>query len=112
MTMQNPTPPASGLPPMEMPENLEPLYSNLARISHTPSEIVLDFSRILPAQPRLVVLARVVMSPVGAKLLMRALAENISRYEASFGEVKLPGESGLAEDLFKGVHPPKPPEGS
>ncbi len=109
MTTQ-PANPGSGMPPLEMPDDLEPLYSNLARISHTPSEIILDFSRMLPAQPRFTVLARILMSPVGAKLLLRALAENLSRYEAAFGEVQLPGDSGLASDLFKQVHPPKPPE--
>ena len=49
MTQENPNP-VSGMPPMETPEDLEPLYSNLARISHTPSEIIIDFSRMLPAQ--------------------------------------------------------------
>jgi hypothetical protein len=109
---QQPNIPASNLPPMEMPEDLEPLYSNLARISHTPAEIIVDFSRMLPAQARFKVLARVILSPIGAKFLLRALGENIARYEASFGGIQLPGESGLAGDLFKQVHPPKPPEES
>lgn len=109
---QQPVNPVSGMPPLEMPDDLEPLYSNLARISHTPSEIIIDFSRMLPAQPKFEVLARILMSPMGAKLLLRALAENLSRYEAAFGEVSLPGETGLAGDLFNKVHPPKPPEGS
>jgi hypothetical protein len=47
------------------------------------------------------------MSPLGAKLLYRALAENLARYEAAFGEIKVPGESTLADHLF---HPPAPPE--
>jgi hypothetical protein len=111
MTQQNANP-VSNMPPMETPEDLEPVYSNLARISHTPSEIIIDFSRMLPAQPKFKVLSRILMAPVGAKLLLRALAENISRYEAAFGEVQLPGDSGLAGDLFKQVHPPKSPEGS
>lgn len=102
--------PAPGIPSMELSENLEPVYSNLARISHTPSEIVVDFSRFLPGQTRLQVLARVLLSPVGAKLLLRALAENIARYEAAFGEIHLPGSSGLADDLFRQVHPPEPPK--
>lgn len=102
--------PPLGLPPMELPDELEPVYSNLARISHTPSELAVDFSRILPGQKRLTVLVRVLLSPVGAKLLLRALAENIARYEAAFGEIYLPGDSGLAEDLFRSVHPPEPPK--
>lgn len=102
--------PAPSLPPFELPENIEPVYSNLARISHTPSELVIDFSRFLPGQARMPVLARVLLSPVGAKLLLRALSENIARYEAAFGEIRLPGDSGLANDLFRQVHPPEPPE--
>lgn len=109
---QQPQNPVSGLPPMEMPDDLEPVYSNLARISHTPAEIVIDFSRMLPADPKFKVLSRIIMSPVGAKMLFRALGENIARYESVFGELPLPGDSGLADGLFKGVHPPKPPEGT
>jgi len=102
--------PLPGLPPMELPDELVPVYSNLARISHTPSELAVDFARILPGQKKLPVLVRVLLSPVGAKLLLRALAENIARYEATFGEIHLPGDSGLANDLFKSVHPPEPPK--
>ena len=99
-----------GMPPMELPLDLAPLYSNLARISHTPSEIILDFSRMLPGESRLAVMARVLMSPIGAKLLLRALAENVARYEATFGAINLPGTTGLADDLFKNIHPPEPPK--
>jgi hypothetical protein len=106
----DPRNPAPGLPPMELPDGLEPVYCNLARISHTPSELIVDFSRILPGQSRLPVLTRVLLSPVGAKLLLRALAENIARYEAAFGEINLPRDSGLASDLFRQVHPPEPPK--
>ncbi len=109
MTEQTTRNPAS-IPPLDLPEDLQPVYSNVTRISHTPSEIILDFTRILPAETRLKVLSRIVMSPVAAKLLHRALTENIARYENTFGEIRTPGESPLANDLFKGVHPPKPPE--
>ncbi|MBA4375447.1 MAG: DUF3467 domain-containing protein [Anaerolinea sp.] len=95
---------------MDMPEGLEPVYSNIARISHTPTEIIVDFSRLLPAELRFKVLSRIIMSPVGAKLLYRALGENISRYESAFGEIHIPGDSPLADDLFRQVHPPKNPE--
>ncbi len=53
------------------------------------------------------VISRVLMSPLGAKLFLRALAENLSRYEAAFGEVHVPGDSNLASDLFRGVQPPE-----
>ena len=47
------------------------------------------------------------MSPLGAKLLQRALAENLARYEAAFGEIKVPGQNSLADFLFKPPAPPK-----
>jgi len=109
MTNQTPQNPAS-IPPIDLPESLEPIYTNITRISHTPSELVLDFARLLPAETRFKILARIIVSPISAKLLYRALGENISRYESAFGEIRIPGDSPLANDLFKGVHPPKSPE--
>ena len=110
MTNQVPQNPAS-IPPIDLPEGLEPVYSNVTRISHTPSEMVLDFTRLLPADSHFKVLARIILSPLGAKLLYRALGDNIARYEAAFGEIRVPGDSALANDLFRGVHPPKNPGG-
>lgn len=96
---------------MELPEDLEPVYSNVARISHTPSDFVLDFTRVLPGQANARVLTRLVMSPVGTKLFLRALVENLARYEAAFGEITLPpGDPGLAGTLFRRVQPPDSPE--
>ena len=98
-------PPAPGFI-MELPDDLQPVYSNVARISHTPFDFVLDFSQALPAQPHSKVLARVIMAPAGAKLFLRALTENIARYESIFGEITLPkGDTGLAHDLFRRVQP-------
>jgi hypothetical protein len=50
------------------------------------------------------------MTPLSAKLLVRALTENLARYEAAFGEIKLPSNSSLAENLFRRFEPPEPPE--
>lgn len=100
-----PTPPLQ----MDLPETLKPVYSNMARISHTPSEIVVDFGCLLPGTTGNPVLSRVLMSPIGAKLFIRALAENLARYEAIFGEIQLPGKSTLANDLFRHIQPPEPP---
>jgi hypothetical protein len=56
-------------------------------------------------------MARLLMSPMGLKLFFLALGENLARYEATFGEIKLPpGNTGLAGDLFRRVQPPEPPE--
>jgi hypothetical protein len=89
---------------------MQPVYVNLARISHTPAELVLDFARLLPGDTAAHVAARLLMSPIAAKLFYRALGENLARYEASFGEIRLPGDSGLADELFRPAQPPQPPE--
>lgn len=98
-----PKPPPS--PTLEFPPGLDTVYCNLARISHSPADIVLDFAHLLPAETKALVKARVLMSPISAKLLLRALAENLSRFEASFGEIHVPVNTSLAEHLFR-PHPP------
>ena len=80
---------------IELPADLEPIYSNFAIISHSPSEIVVDFARLLPGNPSSKILTRVVMTPLNAKLLLRALQENISKYEEHFGEVRTPTDTGF-----------------
>jgi hypothetical protein len=97
-------------PKINVPEGTQPVYANLARISHSPADIVIDFAHILPGENIANIQSRVVMSPLSAKLLMRALTENLARYEAAFGEIKVPGNSTLAENLFKPYHPPEPPQ--
>jgi hypothetical protein len=81
----------------------------MVRISHSPSDLVLDFGHVLPAQ-KAKISARIVMSPIGAKLFLKAFTENMARYEAAFGEIHLPGEPTLANDLFKQIRPPEPPK--
>jgi hypothetical protein len=99
-------------PHLELPADLEPVYSNLVRISHSPAELVFDFACMLPDQLSTRVLARLLLSPIGAKLFLRAFGENLARYEAAFGQINLPGEPSLATDLFGFIQPPeKPPEG-
>ena len=97
-------------PPLEVPVELSAVYANLVRIAHTPSELVLDFAHLIPGTSPTQVRARIVMSPLGAKLLQRALSENLTRYETAFGEIKLPGESSLADHLFRPPQPPENPE--
>ena len=105
--MDNPAPKGLTSFPLEVPADLQPIYGNLARISHAPTEFVLDFGRFLPGDSKAVVHARIILAPVGTKLLLQALAENIARYEASFGAIPLPaGGSTLAEALFRPSEPP------
>jgi hypothetical protein len=92
---------------LSLPPDLKPVYVNLVRIGHTPMELTFDFACMLPGQEPTQIQSRLVMSPVGAKLFLRALAENLARYEAAFGEVHLPGDPSLATDLFRGIHPPE-----
>jgi hypothetical protein len=80
---------------IELPGDLEAVYSNFAIINHSPSEIVVDFARLLPNMPKARVYARVVMTPLNAKLLLRALEENLGKYEAKFGEVRLPADTSF-----------------
>jgi hypothetical protein len=97
-------------PKINVPEGTEPVYANLARISHSPADIVIDFAHILPGENTANIRSRIVMTPLSAKLLMQALTENLGRYEAAFGEIKVPGNSSLAENLFRPHPPPEPPK--
>jgi len=89
------------LPNIELPNDLESKYVNFVRIAHTLSEFVLDYTLLLPGVTKPKVDARLVMSPTAAKLFLRAMAENLSRYEKTFGEITLPGSHSLADDLFR-----------
>jgi len=92
---------------MELPPDLKTEYINLVRIAHSISELVFDFAQILPGATAIQVKSRIVMSPLGAKLLYRALEENLAKYEAAYGEIHIPRETTLADQLFR---PPTPPE--
>ena len=97
-------------PQIEIPPGLEPIYSNLARISHSPADIVIDFAQILPGEAKAGVRARILMTPLSAKLLLRALNENLARYEAALGEINVPNPNTLADNLFKPFQHPEPPK--
>lgn len=98
-------------PILELPSGLELVYANLARIAHSPSDIVIDFAHLLPGEARAQIRSRVVMTPMSAKLLVRALTENISRFESAFGEISIPNNSTLADNLFRPFqNPPEPPK--
>ena len=97
---------------IELPPDLEAVYANLARIAHSPADMVLDFAHLLPGEGKARITARVIMTPLSAKLLYKALGENLARYEASFGEINIPASTSLADHLFKPFQPPDgPPPG-
>ena len=64
------------------------VYSNLAIINHSASEFVLDFVSIMPGTPKARVKSRVILTPQHAKRLLKALAENVQRFEKTHGEIK------------------------
>jgi len=69
----------------------EGVYSNLAFITHSPSEFIIDFARVLPGVPKARVHARIVTTPQHAKMFLQALEDNIKKYENQFGAIKVPG---------------------
>src|ERR1700733_7545987 len=74
---------------IELPEDVaEGTYSNLAIITHSNSEFVIDFIRIMPGVPQAKVKSRILLTPQHAKRLMKALNDNMSKYEAMHGKVE------------------------
>ena len=78
----------------------EGIYSNLAIISHSNAEFVIDFTRLLPGVPKAKVHARIIMTPQHAKLFLNALKENLSKFESQFGEISPDSHN----DLFPGFN--------
>ena len=79
----------SGQINIELEEKIaEGIYSNLAIINHSPSEFVVDFVCIMPGAPKAKVKSRIVLTPQHAKRLVKALAENVHRFEVAHGEIK------------------------
>jgi len=73
---------------IELPEDIaEGVYSNLAIISHSQSEFVVDFVRMVPNVPKAKVKSRVILTPQHAKRLLKALNENLVKFEKQFGPV-------------------------
>jgi len=70
----------------------EGIYSNLAIITHSPAEFVIDFTRVVPGVPKAKVLSRIITTPQHAKMLLRALKDNLDKFESRFGEIKIDGQ--------------------
>ncbi len=69
-------------------EMAEGIYSNLAIITHSNSEFVIDFVKVMPGIPKAKVKSRIVLTPQHAKRLLSAIADNISKFEAVHGIIK------------------------
>ena len=73
---------------IELSEEIaEGSYSNLAIINHSPSEFVLDFIQMMPGVPKAKVKSRIILTPQHAKRLMKALNENVSKFEDQHGKI-------------------------
>ena len=84
---------------IELSEEIaEGVYSNLAIISHSHSEFIVDFIRLVPNVPKAKVKSRIILTPQHAKRLMKALQDNIKRYEAQFGVIEDP-EAGMVPPM-------------
>jgi hypothetical protein len=74
---------------IELNEDIaEGIYSNLAIITHSHSEFVVDFIKVMPGVPKARVKSRIVLTPQHAKRLMKALADNVSKFEQLHGKIK------------------------
>ncbi|HJP64560.1 MAG TPA: DUF3467 domain-containing protein [Mucilaginibacter sp.] len=78
---------------IELSEEIaEGIYSNLAIITHSNSEFVLDFIRVMPGVPKAKVKSRIVLTPEHAKRLLTAIQDNIEKFESVNGRIKIQAE--------------------
>lgn len=78
---------------LELPQQVaQGEYANFAIITHSSSDFIIDFARVLPGVPKAQVKSRVILAPEHAKRLLGALQENIMRYEREFGPIKIPNQ--------------------
>ena len=95
--------------PIELGEKeSEGTYANLAVISYSPSEFILDFARRMPGAPKAKVYSRIVMAPGNVALLMRALEQNLKAYEEKFGRIRLDVNEEPRDIGFRGSDPRDP----
>ena len=77
-------------------------FSNLAIVAHSPSDFVIDFAALMPGMPKAVVRSRIIMTPDKAKQLLKALQDNIAKYEQQYGEIRQPGTAAAYPMGFAG----------
>lgn len=71
-------------------EMAEGTYSNLAVITHSHAEFIIDFIKMLPGIPKAKVKSRIILTPQHAKRLLKALQDNINKFESMHGTIKEP----------------------
>ena len=86
---------------IELTEDIaQGIYSNLAVISHSSSEFVVDFVRLMPGVPKAKVQSRIILTPEHAKRLLLALSDNIKKYESQNGVIKLPNSPAFTPPII------------
>ncbi|MCY4464778.1 MAG: DUF3467 domain-containing protein [Chloroflexi bacterium] len=88
---------------LEFPRDPSAIYANMVMITHTANEVVFDFIQLMPNDDRARVQKRVMMTPMHSKLFLKALQENLSKFEAKHGEIGTPSRPTLADQLFGGL---------
>ncbi|MBR6815701.1 MAG: DUF3467 domain-containing protein [Alistipes sp.] len=76
-------------------------YSNLAIISHSTSEFIIDFATILPGVNKAKVKSRIILTPEHAKRLLYSLQENITRYESDIAKIEIPQPQRAEDAILK-----------
>ena len=88
---------------IELDENIaQGSYSNLVVVNHSPTEFVVDFISMMPGMPKAKVKSRVILTPQHTKRLLRALVDNVKKYESQFGEIKDTGKQQQVPLTFGG----------
>jgi hypothetical protein len=81
---------------IDLPEDIaEGIYSNLAIITHSHAEFVIDFVKLMPGAPKAKVKSRIILTPEHAKRLYKALQDNVKKFEAIHGPIKESKDGGL-----------------
>jgi len=89
----------------------EGIYSNMVMIGHSPTEIIMDFIRMMPGTPKAKVQTRIIMTPAHAKMLSKTLEENLKKFEKQFGEIKIHGGTEAMMSKNIGFESSTPPTG-
>ena len=85
---------------IELPEDMaDGTYVNLAILSHSHSEFVIDFIRMLPNVPKAKVKSRIILTPEHAKRFLNALTDNVAKFEAQHGKIEVKGGGGSGNDF-------------
>ena len=87
---------------IELPADVaQGTYANLALITHSSSEFVVDFIRMMPGVPKAQLKSRIILTPEHAKSLLFALQDNVRKYEEHYGQINM--EKGNYMATFPGV---------